>query len=136
MCDMKTLKAGIAAGVAMLIVYFAVNMIVMAVAPYDILSLGGMRSATDPLMMLFFLHPFVLGLVFAYTYKYINKSLKGNSAAKGREYGMLMWLVYTVPSAFVVLTSMDYPIVFTVQQIAGGWVMMLAGGIVIAKMLK
>jgi len=136
MCDMKTLKAGIAAGVAMLIVYFVVNMIVMAVAPYDVLSLGGMRSATDPLMMLFFLHPFVLGLVFAHAYGYVGKSLKGRPVEKGREYGILMWLVYTVPSAFVVLTSMNYPTVFVIQQVAGGWVMMLFGGMVIAKMSK
>jgi len=136
MCDMKTLKAGIAAGVAMLIVYFLVSMIVMAVAPYNILSLGGMRSATDPLMMLFFLHPIVLGLIFAYAYNYIGKSLKGKPRDKGTEYGILMWLVYTIPSAFIVFTSMNYPLEFTIQQVAGGWVMMLAGGKVITRMLK
>jgi len=134
MCNMKTLKAGIAAGVAMLIVSFLVNMIVMAVAPYDVLSLGGMRSAMDPLMMAFFLYPVVLGLVFAHAYNYVGKSLK--SKDKGIEYGMLMWLVYTIPSAFIVFTSMNYPLVFTIQQVAGGWVMMLFGGKVIAKMMK
>jgi hypothetical protein len=136
MCDMKTLKAGIAAGIAMLIISFIVNMIVMAIAPYDVLSLGGMRSAADPVMLLFFLHPLVLGLVFAYLYTFVSKSLKGKPRDKGTEYGILMWLIYTVPSAFVVFTSMNYPLEFTIQQIAGGWVMMLAGGKVIAKMMK
>ncbi|VVB73693.1 Uncharacterised protein [uncultured archaeon] len=136
MCDMKTLKGGIAAGVAMLIVSFLVNMIVMAVAPYDVLSLGGMRSATDPLMMLFLLYPLVLGLVFAHVYNYVGKTLKGTAMDKGKEYGVLMWLAYTVPSAFVVLTSMDYPMAFTVQQAVGGLAMMLVGGFVIAKMME
>jgi hypothetical protein len=87
-------------------------------------------------MMLLFLHPLVLGLVFAHAYKYVGKSLKGNPMKKGEEYGMLMWLVFTVPSAFVVLTSMNYPPIFTIQQVVGGLLMMFVGGMVIARTMK
>ena len=132
----KFLMSGVAAGVVILVLSQAMQLIVASIMPYNVLTLAGMRSVNDPIMILFFLHPFVLGLAMAYAYQHIVGSLKGNEVSKGTSFGALMWLVVSVPSAFLVWSSMNYPIGFTVSSIIGGLLYMLAAGILIAKMSK
>ena len=135
MCRKKCVVAGLAAGVVILVVSQVVDFLVtMAFPGYSVLDLGGMRAVTDPIMMLFFLHPFVLGLALAFLYPYLN--LKGGPMAKGKKFGLMMWLVIVIPSAFMVFASMDYPLPFTVSQVVGGLLYMLAAGVVIAKLMK
>ncbi len=130
----KFLLSGIASGAVFLVLTFAFSYLVQAVLPYDVLSLGGMRSVGDPLMALFFLYPFVIGFAIAYLYKYVN--LKGSYMEKGRKFGLLMWLVYGIPSTFVIYTSMNYPIGFSISMLFGDLLGFLAAGIVIAKISK
>jgi len=52
--------AGIAGGTLLLLLLVAINMIVNLVIPYDIMKFGGMRAADDPVLILFFLYPFVI----------------------------------------------------------------------------
>ena len=132
----KFLMSGIAAGAVIWVIFFAVNMVVNIVLPYNILELGGMRAANDPVMLLFFLHPFVLGVALAYVYPYVGKSLEGSNLKKGEKFGLLMWAVVNVPSIFLVYTSMNYSMGFTVNSIVGSFLYMLAAGIVIAKISK
>jgi len=137
--DMKTGKfliTGMAAGAVIWVIFFIVNTVVNIALPYNIFELGGMRAANDPVMLLFFLHPFVLGLALAYVYPYIGKSLEGDSLRKGTKFGLMMWVVVSVPSIFLVYASMNYPNGFTVNSIAGSFLYMLAAGIVIAKISK
>jgi hypothetical protein len=124
----KLLVSGILAGVVITIVSFIVNATVGMVWPYNVLELGGMRAATDPMMLLFFLHPWVLGFALSYAYPYAEKSLKGD----GKAFGLLMWIVVSIPSAFLVYTSMNYPIGFTVSSVVGSLLYMLAAGMAIA----
>ena len=131
---MKLIKSGIAAGAVFLVISFAFSFLVQAIWPYDLLSLGGMKSATDPIMALFFLYPFVIGFAIAYLYKYVN--LKGSYMEKGRKFGLLMWIVYGIPSTFVIYTSMNYPIAFSINTLFGDLLGLLAAGIVIAKISK
>ncbi len=130
----KIIVSGIAAGVAILVFSLSVSYAMQAIFSYDVLKLAGMRSINDPIMLLFFLHPFVLAFAMAIVYSYVAGGLKGNYIEKGKCFGLLMWLAYSVPSAFIVFSSMNYPIGFALSSLVGGMIYMLAGGIIIAKL--
>ncbi len=135
MCK-KVLKAGILAGIVITIVSFLSQYIVNLVWPYDVLSLGGMRAATDPIMLLFFAHPGVLALAMAYVFEKTKGSFKGDHKTAGKKFGLLMWIVVSIPSAFLVYTSMNYPIGFTVNSVIGSFFYMIAAGITIARSME
>lgn len=128
----KFLLSGILAGVVLLVVNFAVSYLVQFALPFDMLSLGGIRSATDPLMVLFFFYPFVLGLAMAHVYPHV--SLDGKN--RGAKFGLMMWLVYGLTSFFVVVASMNYPTGFFVTNLLSNLIGMALAGVVIEKFSK
>jgi hypothetical protein len=132
----RFLASGILGGIVILIVSMIVSFAVQAAFGFNMLMLSGMRSISDPIMALFFLHPFVLSFAMTYAYGYIKGSLKGNYMKKGEKFGLIMWIVISIPSAFLVFSSMDYPVGFTVNSIVGPLIYMLAAGIVIAKLIE
>jgi len=128
----KFLVSGIAAGIVILILWLVLSSVFATLFPYDVLTLAGMRQATDPVMLLFFLHPFVMGFGLAFVYLKLEKAIKGDAVTKGMSFGTLMWFVGGLPSAFSVFTSMNYPIGFTLDSLIGSAIEMLAAGITIA----
>ncbi|MEI7432926.1 MAG: hypothetical protein WCJ93_01605 [Methanomicrobiales archaeon] len=46
--------------VLLYITLFLVSAITMFIAPFNIFDIGGMRTATDPIMVLYFLYPVLL----------------------------------------------------------------------------
>lgn len=136
--DMKKFfVSGVLSGIVIAIIWMLTNVLVSIIWPtYDVLKLGGMRLTCDPVMLLFFFYPWIYGFIMTYAYQKIESVFKGSYVNKGKAFGLLMWLVIVIPSAFVVYTSMDYPIAFTFNQIIGGLIQMLAAGIVIAWVNK
>lgn len=133
----KFLISGFFAGLVIFFISLIFGFLVPIFLPYNVLELGGMRAATDPVMLLFFLHYWVYGFAMAFVYPHFSNAItKGTYIDKGKLFGFLMWLVATLPSAFVVYTSMDYPIGFTFSQLVGGLIYMLLAGIVIAKFME
>jgi uncharacterized membrane protein len=128
--------SGIVAGIVILALSMIVSTATQALFDYNVLALAGMRSVNDPVSMLFFLHPFVVGLAMAILYDFTKKSFTGTAIRKGIVLGLLGWAVYGIPSAFIVFSSMDYPIGFTVNSVIGSLVYMLGAGITITKLSK
>jgi hypothetical protein len=128
--------SGIVAGIVVLALSMVVSTAIQTLFDYNVMTLAGMRSVNDPVSMLFFLHPFVVGLAMAVLYDFTKKSFTGTSIRKGIVLGLLGWLVYGIPSAFIVFSSMDYPIGFTVNSVIGSLVYMLGAGITITKLSK
>lgn len=128
----KFIISGILAGIAISIITYIVSAVVTAILPYDIFSLGGIRAVTDPVMLLYFIYPWVFGFALSYAYQFFEKSLKGSWSSKGIRFGLLMWLVVGIPSAFMVYSSMNYPIGFTLDSFLGSLLCELGAGITIA----
>jgi hypothetical protein len=133
MCGKKGIIAGLAAGLVITVIAQAVDMLVQFGFPYNVLAMGGMRAVTDPIMLAFFLHGWVLAFAMVYVYKFVN--LKGDFMAKGKQFGLLMWLLVSLPSIFLVYTSMDYPLGFHISNIVASVIYMLAAGLTIAKLM-
>ncbi|MDD5163100.1 MAG: hypothetical protein PHD95_02720 [Candidatus ainarchaeum sp.] len=132
----KIVLAGIAAGIAILIISMAFSYFFQAAFGFDVLSLGGMRAANDPIMALFFLHPFVISFVVAIFFEKTKKAFSGTATSQGLSLGLLAWLVSSIPSAFIVFSSMNYPIGFTLNSLIGPLVYMVIAGIIIAKIMQ
>ncbi|MBI4044193.1 MAG: hypothetical protein HY392_00620 [Candidatus Diapherotrites archaeon] len=130
----KLVLSGIAGGVVFYILSTIGVAIIQAFAPFNYLDLPGMRQITDPVLLLFFLYPFVLSFAMAIAYQKFEPSLSGNFFDKGKKFGLMMWLVSSLPSAFIVYTSMNYPVGFTVENFFASFFYMIAVGITIAKL--
>jgi hypothetical protein len=128
--------SGIVAGIVILVLSMTVSTATQVLFDYNVLTLTGMRSVNDPVSMLFFLHPFVVGLAMAILYDFTKKSFTGTATTKGIVLGLLGWTVYGIPSAFIVFSSMDYPIGFTVNSVIGSLLYMLGAGITITRLSK
>ena len=128
--------SGIVAGIVILVLSMIVSSATQALFDYNVLTLVGMRSVNDPVSLLFFLYPFVLALALAILYDFTKKSFTGTPMRKGIMLGLLGWIVYGIPSAFIVFSSMDYPIGFTINSVIGSLIYMLGAGITITKLSK
>jgi hypothetical protein len=116
----KIILSGIAGGIVLFIATFFFDWIAALVAPYDILSLAGMRAADDPVMAFFFLSPFVFSFAAAIVFDTVQGSLPPEPMRKGICFGLLMFLIYTIPSMFIIFTSMVYPAGFFIGQFLTG----------------
>jgi hypothetical protein len=130
------LISGVAAGIVVLVLAMIVGSATQALFNYNVLSLAGMRSVNDPVSILFFLYPFVVALAVAILYDFTKKSFTGSVMRKGIMLGLLGWMVYGIPSAFIVFSSMDYPVGFTVNSVIGSLIYMLGAGITITVLSK
>ncbi len=127
---------GIAGGALIEIVMLASSAIAGAFFPYDVLSLGGMRSSNDPVMALFFAWPFVFAFAAAIAFGTVEDALEGTVFVRGSSFGALLILLYTIPSFFVVFTSMDYPFGFYLSNLLLGLVGFPLLGILFVRFWK
>ena len=132
MCGKKFLISGILAGIVIEILSMIISTVMQALGNYNVLALGGMRNISDPIMALFFVYPFVLGFAMTYVYSKMEKQLKGSYVDKGKSFGLITWILAGLPSAFLVWSSMNYPIGFTISSLIGSLIYMPCAGIVIA----
>lgn len=116
----KILLGGFIGGIVLLVVSLTVSALVQVVVPYDIFALGDMRPVDDPLMLLFFASPFVLSFAGAIVFDLVKDALQGSPGGKGAVFGVILFLIYTVPNVFIVYTSMTYPAGFYLENILFG----------------
>ncbi len=100
---------------------------------YDVLNIPGMRSVSDPVMLLFFLQPFVLGLAFSIIFSFHGNAMPGLAFhQKGIRFGLAAWMLYTLPSMFLIYSSMDYGETFLLSGIFGQLLEFCTAGIIAA----
>ena len=137
MCDWnKVIKSGLAAGLVMLVAGLVLMLFWQAVFPATQAEYksGLYRPWGDPLMQLFFLYPFILGLAMAYAYGYFRSAFKGKDfAANGAKYGFMVWLLAGLPGMFVTYASFVVSAQMALSWTLSGLAEMLLGGIAVSK---
>ena len=129
----QIIVGGIVSGIVILIIDLIFSWLTQTIWQYNVLELSGMRTIDDPIAILFFVYPWVLGFALSIVYSHLGKALNGNSISKGLKFGLLMWIAIGFTSAFLVFSSMDYPIGFTVNTIISSLIYILLASIVISK---
>jgi hypothetical protein len=112
---------GIAAGFLLLILMMVSGYLVSLVMPTGIGQYGGMRAMDDPIMNLFYLYPFVVAFAAAIVFDCVRECLKGDQIQKGLMFGGLLLILMSIPSLYVMFTSMTWPVDFYVST--GIWEM-------------
>lgn len=101
--------AGIAGGIVMLVLMVISGFLVNLVLPADLSQYAGMRPINDPVMNFFYLYPFVIAFATALVFDIVRGSLSGSAVRKGLMFGGILLVVMTVPSLYVMYTSMTWP---------------------------
>lgn len=105
MCK-KVIGPGLLLGVIMLIVGMIVSYLFMLIPSVSAdYPSGFMRAWQDPVMMLFFLYPFILGLAFAWLWAKTKTSFKGKM--RGCYFGWLLFFLTTFPGMWITYTSFN-----------------------------
>ena len=111
----KIAIAGITAGIAILILMVVINVMVNMVIPADMSQYGGMRATDDPVMIPFFFYPFVVAFAATIIFDVVKDSLEGTPVRKGLMFGALFLIIMTIPSLYVMITSMTWPVGFYIS---------------------
>ncbi|WP_129596639.1 hypothetical protein [Methanohalophilus profundi] len=128
----KIIVSAFAGGLILTVAGFVFQILVNAIAPFNMLEVGGMRPADDPLMMLFFAYPFVFTFAAAILFDIINPVLEEPTTKRGITFGLMVVLIYTIPGLFVIYISMLYPAGFYISNVLTGLISYPVFGVVMA----
>jgi len=128
----KIIWPGLLLGLIMLVVNFIVSYLFMLIPSVatDYTS-GFMRSWQDPLMMAFFLYPFILGIILAALWDKVKTSFKGN---RGCHFGWWVFLLTTVPGMYITYTSFNLTFLTILGWTVSGLISAKIAGFLLAKM--
>ena len=102
----KIIWPGILLGVIILIVCLVVSYLFMLIPSVSAdYTSGFMRSWQDPLMTLFFLYPFITGIIFAWLWDKTKSSFKGKM--RGCYFGFILFFLTTFPGMWITYTSFN-----------------------------
>lgn len=93
------------------------------------------RSFKDPLMLLFFLYPFLLGIILAWFWNK-TKNVFGENIKGGIKFGLTYWAIATIPGMFATYSSMPYSLAIVMSWLISGLVSAVLAGIILQKLNK
>lgn len=130
-------KKGFIAGLINLVIGIGINAVLGVVFPgvsaeYQNTSL--FRPWSDPLMMVFFAHPFILGVVLAYFWNIVQKQFTGDAVAKALSFAKLYFVIATIPGMFISYTSFQLSFLMVGVWTVTGFLQAFIAGLVCAKM--
>ena len=132
----QVVVGGVVSGIVIIVIDLIFSWLTQTIWQYNVLELPGMRTIDDPIAILFFIYPWVLGYALSIVYSQLGKAINGNSISKGLKFGFLMWIAVGFTSAFLVFSSMDYPIGFTVNSVISSLIYIPLASIVISKIFN
>lgn len=133
----KIIKQGLMIGIANLLVWFLLSQVLNLLIPslakeYQNNSL--FRPWTDPLMMTFFLYPFILGFVLAYFWNTFGNQFQGKTRAqKALNFTKFYFLIATVPGMFVSYTSFQVSALMIVSWTLAGLLETFVAGYILVS---
>ncbi|VVC03858.1 Uncharacterised protein [Candidatus Bilamarchaeum dharawalense] len=133
----KIIIPGIATGILMLIFGMIFSMAFGALFPSVNAEYQSVlfRPWTDPLMMLFFAYPFVLGMILAWVWNHVKVLFKEKDfIRRGLRFGVTAWVVFTIPGMFVSYTTFPISLLMVLSWTLSGLVYTLCAGLVLAKL--
>lgn len=136
----KVFLPGLVAGIAMLIVSMLVNQFVNMFVPSvaaEYVNPALFRPWSDPLMSLFFLHPFVLGFILAWVWNKVKTLfIAGSVWQKGARFGLVVWLVASIPGMLISYSSFPVSLAMISSWLISGLISVVVAGCIFAKMNK
>ena len=131
-------KPGLMTGLAMLIISLIFSMALQIIFPQIAQEYATQmyRSYSDPLMLLFYLGPFILGLIIAWVWELTSLIMKGDDLTKAVNFSLVYLVLTQIPGMFMTYTSMNVSLLLIMSWILTNFVQVLCGSIIISKMNK
>lgn len=135
-----SLKKGLFTGLVLFIFSFAVNWLMTFLFPSltaEYQNSNLFRPWTDPLMMAYFAHPFIFGIVAAYLWDLLKDKIKGSKPEeKAMKFANIYFLIATVPGMFITYTSFRLSFLMVLSWAILGYFQAFIAGLVFVKVKK
>ena len=134
----KIILPGIIAGIAMLVLSMVVGMLTNLAFPslmneYENPAL--FRSWSDPIMNLYYLHPFLVGILLAWAWDKTKKLVKAKGPyGRGLHFGLAFFAISTIPGMLISYSSFPVSLAMIATWSISSLVQLIGAGIVYAKM--
>ena len=136
---MKKILSGLLAGAIMLIISLATGKCFQFLFPSIRLEYENpqlFRPWTDPLMSIYFLEPFVTGVILAWLWNIVKGNIKGNTLTeKGINFGFIYWVI-TIPGMLMSYSSFPLSPQLVFSWSATILAQAICAGLLFSKMLK
>ncbi len=132
-------KAGLIAGFANLLLGLGVNMVLQMILPglaEEYQNTAIFRPWQDPLMMVYFAYPFILGIVLAYLWGLLRKQLKGTDPQKAMQFAKIYFIIATIPGMFISYTSFQISFLMILVWTVTGYLQAYIAALIYTKYLK
>jgi len=127
----KIIWPGIILGIIILAINMIVSYLFMLIPSVNAdYTSEFMRNWQDPIMMLFFLYPFILGIVFAWLWAKTKTCFKGTN--RGCYFGWMLFFLTTVPGMWVTYTSFKFSILTILSWTISGLISAKISGFFLA----
>jgi len=132
----KIVWPGIVSGIAMLILGIAISYLFMIfpVVSADYSNVNIMRSWSDPLMSLFFISPFILGIGLAWVWNRSKSLFSGSIWRRGANFGLIYFFIATIPGMIMSYSSFPLSFLTIISWTIGGLANGIVAGWILAKM--
>jgi len=134
----KVIAPGLITGVVTLILGMAVSYLFMrfpAVAT-DYANTNIMRPWSDPVMSLFFIYPFVQGIILAWAWNKTKTIFSSKGINRGVKFGLSIWLIATIPGMLISYSSFPFSLLTILSWLVGGLINNITMGIIFARLNK
>ncbi len=134
----KIFWTGLIIGIAMAVVNMLLNPVLSAVFPVlkNAYMADVFRPWDDPIMMLFFLYPIILGFGLAWIWDKVKQLFTGSVLKKGINFGTIYFLVLVLPTFLINFSSFNLPFVMILSWGIMGAVNGFVAGFILAKLNK
>ncbi|MCX6005259.1 MAG: hypothetical protein NT082_06265 [Chloroflexi bacterium] len=135
----KIIPVGLLAGLAMLIVSMALSPLFNLIFPslnaeYNNANL--IRPWSDPLMLLMFIEPFILGIILAWIFSLTRTVFQEkNTWKKGIYFGLCYWVV-TLPGMLMSYASFPISLIMVTSWSISIFAQAVVAGLVYARFIK
>jgi len=135
--DKKIVTSGLIAGLAMLVAGLVLTPVYNIIFPNlqaEYMKAGLFRAWTDPLMSLYYLYPFLLGLTLSWVWDKTKKVIKGKTEfEKAKNFGLSYFLVAGLPGMFITYSSFQVSLMMVVAWSISGLIDAVIAGWIFAK---
>ena len=135
----KIVLPGVLAGILMAIVGMGIGYIFNAIFPSlmaEYSNTAVFRAMEDPLMSLFFIYPFILGIALAWIWDKTKGLFKGSFWERGAMFGLAFFIAGSIPGMIITYSSFQVSLLITSTWTLNGLTNGLITGWICAKMNK
>ncbi|KRP04629.1 MAG: hypothetical protein ABR94_03375 [Sphingobacteriales bacterium BACL12 MAG-120802-bin5] len=131
----KILIPGILTGIFLLISSFIALFLTIKLFPSLAWEYFGPTFNTDGSRdILFYIHPFLLGLALAWFWNRVKEIFTGNSIAKALEFSLIYAAIATIPTMWITFSAINISLEMVLTWILYGLFQALVAGLILSRL--